>query len=62
MVQWLGLCTSSAGGMRLVPGWGTRSDGRGGHGVARKIKNNKINNNHKLSKFKEFGVFCLFVW
>ena len=23
MVQWLGLCALTAGGMRLIPGWGT---------------------------------------
>ena len=24
MVQWLGLCASSAGGMGSIPGWGTK--------------------------------------
>ena len=24
VVQWLGLCTSKAGDMGLVPGWGTK--------------------------------------
>ena len=24
MVQWLRLCTSSVGGMGLIPGWGTK--------------------------------------
>ena len=23
-VQWLGLCTSTAGGMGLIPGWGNK--------------------------------------
>ena len=24
MVQWLGLCTSTAGGIGLIPGWGIK--------------------------------------
>ena len=37
-VQWLGLCASTAGGRRSIPGWGTKIPQAVPHGVARKKK------------------------
>ena len=41
VVQWLRLCTSSAGGTGLIPGWRTKIP-RATRGVAKKKKKIKI--------------------
>ena len=48
MVQWLRVCSSCAGGMSLIPGWGTKIPGSG-----QKKKKKKVNESSSIRKLNK---------
>ena len=58
MVQWLRLCTSNAGCMGLIPGWGTQIPHAAWHGPNKQEKNLK-RNEVKICKISDVSQYMI---
>ena len=48
VVQWLGFCTSTTGGVGQIPGWGTKTSYAAQFGKEKKKKKNKEREIHVI--------------
>ena len=52
MVQWLGLCASTTGGLGLIPGWGAKIPHAVQHGQKKKKNLKKTSENREVKSIR----------